>query len=53
MTKSLPTTNITKLRHELAVMKKELKQFGSPRTFVDKINDVEVAIQRLEKFRAR
>jgi predicted transcriptional regulator len=51
MTKLPQTTNIDKLRHELAVMKKELKRYGSPQTFINKVNDLEVAIRKLEHFR--
>jgi|688.fasta_scaffold58402_3 hypothetical protein len=51
MTKLPQITNIEKLRHELAVMKKELKRYGSPQTFINKVADIEVAIRKLEHFR--
>ncbi len=51
MTKLPQTTNTETLRNQLSVMKKELKRYGSPQTFINKINDVEVAIRKLERFR--
>jgi hypothetical protein len=51
MTKSPQVTNTDKLRHELSVMKKELIRYGSPQTFINRINDVETAIVKLEHFR--
>lgn len=51
MTKLPQLTDITKLRHELTTMKKELKRYGSPQTFINKVNDLEVAIKKLEHFR--
>lgn len=51
MTKLPQTTNTETLRHQLSIMKKELKRYGSPQTFINKINDVEVAIRKLERFR--
>jgi hypothetical protein len=50
-TPSPQVTNTDKLRHELSVMKKELIRYGSPQTFINRINDVETAIVKLEHFR--